>query len=78
MQFGAGFQFLEKYVDTKHKNQHDKDDSNRQMVTREIGAPNMEIVIRRGEALTYHRHHADEHTPHCDTAVSKRVGSRKA
>ena len=71
MKFGAGSQSFEKHIDTQYKDQHHKDDGDRHVIPREIGAADMEIVIRRSEALAYHRYYADKHTPRCDTVIGR-------
>ena len=74
MQFGARFQFLEEDVNAKDENQHYKDNGDRQMIPRKVGATDVEVVIRGNEALAYHCHHPNEHTPQCESGVGK-VGS---
>ena len=74
MQFGAGFQFLEEDVNAEDENQHYKDNGDRQMISCEVGATDVEVVIRGNEALAYHCRHTDEQAPQCESGVSK-VGS---
>ena len=77
MQFGVGFQCFEKCVDTEYEDQHDENDGNWQMVPCKIGAADVEIVVRGGEALAYHCDHADEDTSRCESSVGK-VGSLRS
>ena len=77
LQFGTGCQSLEKDIDTEDENQHHENNSNRQMVPREIGAFDSEIVIRRGEALAYHRRHTNEDAPRRDTVIDRTGRLRK-
>ena len=77
MQFGTGFQPLKEDVDSKNENQHYEDNSDRKMVARKVGATDMKIVVGSGEALTYHASHTDEHTPQCESSMSRMDGLRK-
>lgn len=77
MQFGAGFQFLEEKVNAKDENQHYKDNGDRQMIPRKVGATDVEVVIRGNEALAYHCRHTDEHTPRRESSVSEMGSLRK-
>ena len=73
-QFYAGFQPLKEDIDSKNENQHYEDNSDRKMVPGEVGTTNMKIVVRSREALTYHSAHTDEHTPQCESSMSKMCG----
>lgn len=70
LQFGTGSQSFEKYIDTEHEDQHHENDSDRHVVPCEIGAADVEIVIRCDEALAYHCTDTDQHTPLCDATIS--------
>ena len=71
LQFDAGFQAFQEHIDTQDKDQHDEDNGDRQVVSGKIGATDVEIVIRSGEALADHASHTDEHTPQCESSMSE-------
>ena len=70
LQFGTGSQSFEKYIDTEDEDQHHEDDGDRHVVPREIGAADMEIVVRCDKALADHSTDTDQDTPRCDTLIS--------
>lgn len=74
MQFGAGFQSLEEHIDTEDENQHGEDNGDGQMVSRKVGAADVEIVVRGYEALADHCAHTDKDTPRRESSMRKMGG----